>query len=64
MRLIHLIIQMVYYLKGGREHISFKGPDKVNVKLNGSNIIPANTPPGIHYLGVVIDAGNKVKESN
>jgi subtilase family serine protease len=55
---------MVYYLKGGREHISFKGPDKVNVKLNGSNIIPANTPPGIYYLGVVIDAGNKVKESN
>jgi hypothetical protein len=51
-------------LKGGREHISFKGPGMVNVKLNGSNIIPANTPPGIYYLGAVIDAGNKVKESD
>ena len=51
-------------LKGGREHISFKGPGKVNVKLNGSNTVPADTPPGIYYLGVVIDAGNKVKEGN
>lgn len=51
-------------LKGGREHISFKGPSKVNVKLNGSNTVPADTPPGIYYLGAVIDAGNKVKECN
>lgn len=51
-------------LKGGREHISFTGPGKVNVKLNGLNTIPADTPPGIYYLGAVIDAGNKVKESN
>jgi len=49
-------------LKGGREHISFTGPGKVNVKLNGSNTIPADTPPGNYYLGAVIDAGNKVKE--
>jgi hypothetical protein len=51
-------------LKGGREHISFTGPGSVNVKLNGPNTIPADTPPGIYYLGAVIDAGNKVNESN
>lgn len=51
-------------LKGGREHISFTGPGTVNVKLNGTNTIPADTPPGNYFLGVVIDAGNKVKELN
>ena|GEM_PF-5131989 len=29
-----------------------------------TTIIPADTPPGIYYLGAVIDAGNKVKEVN
>jgi hypothetical protein len=51
-------------LKGGREHISFTGPGSVNVKLNGTNTIPIDTPPGNYYLGAVIDAGNKVSESN
>ncbi len=51
-------------LKGGREHISFTGPETVNVKLNGLNTIPADTPPGDYFLGAVIDAGNKVKELN
>lgn len=51
-------------LKGGRENISFPGPGNVNVPLNGSNTIPADTPSGIYYLGAVIDAGNKVKESS
>jgi hypothetical protein len=51
-------------LKGGREHISFTGPGNVNVPLNGSNTIPADTPSGIYYLGAVIDAGNKFSESN
>ncbi len=51
-------------LKGGREHISFNGPGSINVKLNGSNTIPSDTPPGTYYLGAVIDAGNKVQESN
>lgn len=51
-------------LKGGREHISFSGPGQVNVKLNGTNTIPADTPPGIYFLGAVIDTGNKVSESN
>ncbi len=51
-------------LKGGREHISFTGPGTVNVPLNGTNTIPADTPSGIYYLMAVIDSGNKVKESN
>lgn len=51
-------------LKGGRENISFTGPGNVNVTLKSSNTIPADTPPGIYYLGAVIDAGNKVRESN
>ena len=51
-------------LKGGREHISFAGPGKVNVTLNGTNTIPVDTPSGNYYLGAVIDAGNKVKESD
>ncbi len=51
-------------LLGGREHISFTGPGQVNVPLNGSNTIPADTPPGIYYLGAVVDAGNKVRESS
>ncbi len=51
-------------LLGGREHISFSGPGTVNVKLNGTNTIPADTPTGNYYLGAVIDAGNKVAETN
>lgn len=51
-------------LKGGREHISFAGAGNVNVPLNGTNTIPADTPTGIYYLGAVIDAGNKFSETN
>ncbi len=51
-------------LKGGRENISFNGPGWQTVKLNGSNTIPADTPPGVYYLGAVIDAGNKHAELN
>lgn len=51
-------------LLGGREHISFAGAAVINVPLNGSNTIPADTPPGIYYLGAVVDAGNKVNELN
>ena len=51
-------------LLGGREHISFAGPGSIPVKLNGTNQIPSDTPPGIYYLGAVVDAGNKVSESN
>ncbi|MCD4741444.1 MAG: hypothetical protein K8R67_03025 [Desulfobacteraceae bacterium] len=51
-------------LKGGREFISFTGPGVVNVKLNGNNQIPVDTPPGVYYLAAVVDAGNKVTEIN
>jgi len=51
-------------LQGGREHISFSGPGRQRVTLNGNNKIPSDTPPGRYYLGAVIDAGNKVKEHN
>ena len=51
-------------LKGGREHIDFAGPGWKQVTLNGTNTIPADTPPGVYYLAAVIDAGNKVAESN
>lgn len=51
-------------LLGGREHTAFNGPGTVNVKLNGSNTIPSDTPNGTYYLGAVIDAGNNVQERN
>lgn len=51
-------------LKGGREHVSIQPNSRTNVKLNGSNTIPSDTPSGKYYLCAVIDAGNKVKEAN
>jgi len=51
-------------LKGGREHVTLNAGQTLNVKLNGTNTIPADTPPGRHFLCAVIDAGNKVTEAN
>jgi len=51
-------------LKGGRENISFAGPGVINVPLNGTNQIPIDTPPGIYYLGAVVDAGNTKVEAS
>jgi CARDB len=51
-------------LKGGREHVSLDPGQTLNVKLNGTNTIPADTPTGNYFLCAVIDAGNKVKEGN
>lgn len=51
-------------LKGGREHVSLNPGQTLNVKLNGTNTIPADTPSGSYYLCAVMDAGNKVKETN
>ena len=50
-------------LKGGRENESLPPHGTIPVKLNGSNTIPANTPPGTYYLAAVADAGNKVHET-
>jgi len=50
-------------LKGGRENISLLAAGaKVNVTMNGSNKIPADTPPGKYYIGVVVDPSKKVTE--
>jgi predicted Ser/Thr protein kinase len=49
-------------LKGGREHVSFTGPGMIAVKLNGTNTIPADTPPGVYFLGAIVDAGNQISE--
>lgn len=51
-------------LKGGREHVSLNPGQTLNVKLNGTNTIPTDTPSGGYYLCAVIDAGNKVAEAN
>jgi len=51
-------------LKGGRTHVNFAANGSTAVGFGNNNEIPADTPPGIYYLGVVIDAGNKVKETN
>jgi hypothetical protein len=51
-------------LKGGHEQVSLKAYEKQEVKLNGTNAIPSDTPPGDYFLCAVIDAGNKIKESN
>lgn len=51
-------------LKGGRTHVNFTPNGSVNISFGNNNEIPADTPPGNYYLGVVIDAGNKAKESN
>ena len=50
-------------LKGGREFVaSIAAGATINVKLNGTNQIPANTPPGNYYLGVVADGGKTIAE--
>ena len=52
-------------LKGGREFVKLLGPGKtIPVSLNGTNTIPSDTPPGVYYLGAVVDPGKKVKEFN
>jgi hypothetical protein len=52
-------------LKGGREFVKqLKGKSTMYLKLNGTNMIPADTPPGYYYLAVVVDPGKKVAELN
>ena len=51
-------------LKGGRTHVSFGPGSKVEINFGTNNQIPADTPPGNYYLGVVIDTGNKARETN
>jgi len=51
-------------LKGGREQVSLKAGQKHEIKLNGTNTIPADTPMGDYYLCAVVNAGDQIKESN
>ncbi|MCX5844373.1 MAG: hypothetical protein NT022_11645 [Deltaproteobacteria bacterium] len=52
-------------LKGGRENVASIAPGAtIDVTLNGTNQIPANTKPGKYYLGVVADPGKTIDELN
>ena len=51
-------------LKGGHEQVSLSGGQRQEVKLEGPNTIPSDVPPGDYFLCAVIDAGDKIKESN
>jgi hypothetical protein len=52
-------------LKGGREFVKSLPPGKsLSVTLNGTNTIPADTPPGVYYIGAVVDSSNVVREPN
>jgi len=50
-------------LLGGREFIHSINPgESVNITLFGDNSIPADTPLGNYYLGVVVDSGQVIQE--
>jgi hypothetical protein len=49
-------------LKGGREHPTLLSRSSKKLTLHGE--IPKNITPGTYYLAAVIDAGNKINESN
>lgn len=52
-------------LDGGREHLeSLAAGNSLDLTLHGANKIPEDTPPGIYYLGLVVDSGEKVSESS
>ncbi len=51
-------------LKGGHELVSLKAYEKQEVRLDGANAIPSDTPAGEYFLCAIIDAGNKIRESN
>jgi hypothetical protein len=51
-------------LKGEREQVSLKAGQQLEIKLNGTSKIPADTPIGNYYLCAVANAGNQIKESD
>lgn len=52
-------------LQGGREFVAKILPGQtIDVVLNGNNKIPADTPNGAYFLGAIVDAGNKIQETN
>lgn len=51
-------------LQGGRQKVESLNPgESKSLKLEGPLKIPADTPPGRFYLGVVVDTENKVEET-
>jgi len=51
-------------LKGGRERVSLKAGQTLDIKLTGLHTIPANTPLGDYYLCAVVNAGDQIKQRN
>jgi hypothetical protein len=51
-------------LKGGHEQVSLNAGQNLEITLTGANTIPTDTPAGEYFLCAVIDAGDKIKESN
>ena len=52
-------------LQGGREFVSALAPGATAaVELNGNNKIPADTPAGSRYIGLVVDSGRAVAETS
>jgi|WetSurMetagenome_2_1015567.scaffolds.fasta_scaffold00304_1 hypothetical protein len=51
-------------LASGREKVSLKIGQKLDVKLTGPKNIPADTPPGDYFICASIDAGDKVQETS
>jgi len=52
-------------LKGGRERVASLAPGaSLTLPLHGTLKIPDDTSGGDYYLGVIVDAGNTVRESN
>ncbi len=52
-------------LQGGREFVSSLAPGTtMTVDLYGNNKIPADTPAGNYYLGLIVDSGNAATESS
>ena len=49
-------------LKGGRERVSLKAGQTMDIKLTGPYTIPTNTPLGDHYLCAVVSAGDQIKK--
>ncbi len=52
-------------LRGGRELIIFLGAKSTKaITILGLNTIPADTPSGTYYLGIIVDPEKNVPESN
>ncbi len=52
-------------LRGGRELIRFLGAKSTKtITIAGPNTIPADTPAGTYYLGIIVDPEKNVSESN